>query len=65
MAGSGQVRTGNFGVRVLHRLPAHRSEENTDAVADDPSSLHFPQAHNHLHAQKSVLAHRLGGVELE
>ena len=24
----------------------------------------FPQAHNRLHAQKAVLAHLLGGMEL-
>jgi ornithine carbamoyltransferase len=59
------ARTSNPGVRVLHCLPAHRGEEITDAVADGAASLLFPQAHNRLHAQKAVLAHLLGGVELE
>jgi ornithine carbamoyltransferase len=58
------ARTGNPKVRVLHCLPAHRGEEITDAVADGPHSLLFPQAHNRLHAQKAVLAHLLGGADL-
>jgi ornithine carbamoyltransferase len=41
---------------VLHCLPAHRGEEITDAVADGPQSLLFPQAANRLHAQKAILA---------
>jgi len=40
---------------VMHCLPAHRGEEITDEVADGPSSRLFPQAHNRLHAQKSIL----------
>ena len=56
--------TRNPDVRVLHCLPAHRGEEITDEVADGPSSLLFPQAHNRLHAQKAILAHLLGGVSL-
>ena len=59
------ARTQNPNVRVLHCLPAHRGEEITDAVADGPASLLFPQAHNRLHAQKAILAHLLGGVALE
>ena len=47
-------------VIVLHCLPAHRGEEITDEVADGPYSRLFPQAHNRLHAQKSILARLLG-----
>jgi ornithine carbamoyltransferase len=58
-------RTRNPEVRVLHCLPAHRGEEITDAVADGPHSLLFPQAHNRMHAQKALLAHLLGGITLQ
>ena len=59
------AHTRNPDVRVMHCLPAHRGEEITDAVADGPQSLLFPQAHNRLHAQKAILAHLLGGVALQ
>ena len=57
-------RAQNEDVLVMHCLPAHRGEEISDAVADGDRSALFPQAHNRLHAQKAVLAHLLGGVEL-
>jgi ornithine carbamoyltransferase len=47
-------------VIVMHCLPAHRGQEITDAVADGPHSVLFPQAHNRMHAQKAILARILG-----
>lgn len=44
---------------VMHCLPAHRNHEITDAVADGPHSVLFPQAHNRLHAQKAILVYLL------
>ena len=44
----------------MHCLPAHRGEESTDAVADGPNTVLFPQAENSMHAQKAILADLLG-----
>jgi ornithine carbamoyltransferase len=59
------ARTRNSDVLVMHCLPAHRGEEITDAVADGPNSVLFPQAHNRLHAQKALLAHLIGNIALK
>ena len=48
----------------LHCLPAHRGEEVSAAVLEGPKSKVWDEAENRLHAQKAILAHLIGGVEL-
>ena len=48
--------------KFLHCLPAHRGEEATDSVLDGPQSLIWPEAHNRLHAQKSILRWCFGQI---
>lgn len=45
---------------VLHCLPAHRSEEITNAVIEGSQSRVWDQAENRMHAQKALLASLLG-----
>ncbi|WP_373387822.1 ornithine carbamoyltransferase [Pseudomonas alcaligenes] len=42
-------------VIFLHCLPAHRGEEISTDLLDDPRSLAWQQAENRLHAQKALL----------
>jgi ornithine carbamoyltransferase len=51
----GLVHAAKRDVIVMHCLPAHRGLEITDAVADGPHSVLFPQAENRMHAQKAIL----------
>ena len=40
----------------MHDMPAHRGEEVSENMLDDPSSIVFQQAENRLHAQNAILA---------
>lgn len=42
-------------VLFMHCLPAHRTEEISGTLLDDPRSAAFPEAHNRLHSQKALL----------
>jgi ornithine carbamoyltransferase len=48
----------------MHPLPAHHGEEVSDDVLYGEQSVVFDQAENRLHAQKTVLAMLLGGLEI-
>lgn len=40
----------------MHDMPAHRGEEVSNDMLDQPNSIVFHQAENRLHAQKAVIA---------
>ncbi len=50
------------GALFMHDMPAHYGEEVPPGMLDHPQSVAFPQAHNRMHAQKSVLQFLLTGA---
>ena len=39
----------------MHCLPAHRGEEISENMLEEPSSVVFDEAENRLHAQKALM----------
>ncbi|NPU95411.1 MAG: ornithine carbamoyltransferase [Gammaproteobacteria bacterium] len=44
----------------MHCLPAHRGEEVSEDMLDDPRSVVWDEAENRLHAQKALMEYLLG-----
>jgi len=42
-------------VLFMHCLPAHRGEEVSETLLEDPRSVAFAESHNRLHSQKALL----------
>ena len=52
----------NAGALFMHDMPAHYGEEVPPGMLDHPQSVAFTQAHNRLHAQKTILEFLLTGT---
>ena len=51
----------NSGALFMHDMPAHYGEEVPPGMLEHRQSVAFPQAHNRLHAQKTILEFLLSG----
>ena len=49
------MRLANAGALFMHDMPAHYGEEVSPGMLEHPQSVAFPQAHNRLHAQKTIM----------
>ncbi len=49
---------------LMHPLPAHRGEEVSSDIIDNPKAVVFEQAENRMHLEKALLAEMLGGLEV-
>jgi ornithine carbamoyltransferase len=52
---SAMLDLANEDALLMHCLPAHRGEEVSDTVMDDPRSVVWQEAENRLHSQKALL----------
>ena len=55
------MQQANAGALFMHDMPAHYGEEVPWGMLEHPQSVAFAQAHNRLHAQKTVLEFLLAG----
>ncbi len=55
------MQRANAGALFMHDMPAHYGEEVPPGMLEHPQSVAFPQAHNRLHAQKTILEFLLSG----
>ena len=51
----------NDGALFMHDMPAHYGEEVSPGMLEHPQSVAFLQAHNRLHAQKTIMEFLLSG----
>ena len=49
------MRFANKGALFMHDMPAHYGEEVSPGMLEHPQSVAFLQAHNRLHAQKTIM----------
>ena len=58
------MKRANAGALFMHDMPAHYGEEVPPGMLEHPQSVAFPQAHNRLHAQKTILEFLLSENQL-
>jgi len=56
------MRWANVGALFMHDMPAHYGEEVSPGMLEHPQSVAFPQAHNRLHAQKTIMEFLLSRI---
>ena len=56
------MRQANDGALFMHDMPAHYGEEVSPGMLEHPQSVAFSQAHNRLHAQKTIMEFLLSEI---
>ena len=49
------MQRANAGALFMHDMPAHYGEEVPPGMLEHPQSVAYHQAHNRLHAQKTII----------